>query len=297
MQGIALMFLATICFTTMQTGIRIVAADTTNPLPALELVFLRNIFGVVALMPVLFRSGLTVIKTRRMRMHFGRAAVQSVGMMCFFTGLLLIPFAEVTSLSFSAPLFATVLAIVVMGERLRIRRISALVVGFVGVIIVLRPGVEAMSAGALFILGSSFLWAVAMTMIKSLSRTESSVTITLYAGLFMAPITLVPALFVWVHPSAEQLAWMLGVGTVGTLGHVALAQAFKLAEMSAVLPLDFLRLVWASAVGYLLFAEIPSLVAWLGGLVIFSSASYIAFREAQLGRQAGKARRQAKSAS
>ena len=124
-QGIALMFFATLCFTAMQTGVRIVAADPTNPLPPLELAFLRNAFGVVALLPVFFRSGLTVMKTRRMKLHFTRAAVQALGMMCFFTGLLLIPFAEVTALSFSAPLFATVLAIIVMGERVRIRRISA----------------------------------------------------------------------------------------------------------------------------------------------------------------------------
>jgi len=294
-QGIVLMFFATLCFTAMQTGVRIVAADTANPLPPLELAFLRNAFGVVALLPVFFRSGLTVMKTRRIKLHFTRAAVQALGMMCFFTGLLLIPFAEVTALSFSAPLFATVLAIIVMGERVRIRRISALVVGFAGVLIVLRPGVEALSLGALLILGSSLSWAVAMTMIKSLSRTESSVTSTLYAGLFMAPITLIPALFVWVQPTTGQLLWMLGVGTVGTLGHVAFAQAFKLAEMSAVLPLDFLRLVWASAVGFLLFAEIPSVVAWIGGLVIFSSATYIAFREAQLGRQASQARQAARA--
>ena len=296
-QGILLMFVSTLCFTAMQTGVRIVAADSENPLPPLELAFLRNAFGVVALLPIFARSGLIIIKTRRIKLHFFRAAVQAAGMMCFFTGLVLIPFAEVTALSFSAPLFATVLAILLMGERVRLRRISALVIGFAGVLIVLRPGVDAMSLGALLILGSSFSWAVAMTMIKSLSRTESSVTTTLYAGLFMAPITLVPALFVWVQPSLEQLVWMLGVGSIGTLGHVAFAQAFKLAEMSAVLPLDFLRLLWASAVGLWLFAETPSLVAWLGGLVIFTSASYIAFREAQLGRQASIARRQAKSQS
>ena len=291
------MALSTLCFTAMQTGVRIVAADSVNPLPPLELAFLRNAFGVVALLPILARSGLVVIKTRRLKMHFLRAAVQASGMLCFFSGLVLIPFAEVTALSFSAPLFATVLAIVLMGERVRLRRISALVIGFAGVLIVLRPGVDTMSLGALLIVGSSFSWAVAMTMIKSLSRTESSVTTTLYAGLFMAPITLLPALFVWVAPSAEQLLWMLGVGTLGTLGHVAFAQAFKLAEMSAVLPLDFLRLLWASAVGFCLFAEVPSLVALFGGLVIFSAASYIAFREAQLGRQASMARRQAKSRS
>jgi len=285
-QGIALMVIATVCFTTMQTGIRIVAEDAANPLHPLEIVFLRNAFGVIALSPVFVRSGLMVFRSRRLKLHFGRALVQSVGMMCFFTGLTLIPFAEVTALSFSAPLFATVMAIVVMGERVRMRRVSALLIGFAGVMVVIPPGTGALSVGALLILGSSFMWAVAMTAIKSLSRTESSVTTTLYAGLFMAPITFFPALHVWIDPTLGQIGWLLGIGVTGTLGHLTFAQAFKLAEMSAVLPLDFLRLVWASAFGYLLFAEVPTLASWMGGVLIFTSASYIAFREAQLARQA-----------
>ena len=283
-KGLCLMFAATICFTSMQTGIRIVAADASNPLHPLELVFFRNLFGVVALLPVLLKSGVVVLRTQRFGLHIVRAIIQSVGMMSFFVGLTLIPFAEVTALSFSAPLFATVLAVVIMGERVRLRRITALILGFVGVLVVLRPGVEAISVGALFVLGSSFVWAVAMTIIKTLSRTESAVGITLYAGLLMAPITLIPALFVWTTPSLTQLVWLLGVGIAGTLGHVAFAQAFKLAEMSAVLPLDFLRLVWASTFGYALFSETPLLTSWLGGALIFTSASYIAFREAQLNR-------------
>ena len=210
--------------------------------------FFRNLFGVVALLPVFFRSGFGVLRTRRLGLHVGRAIIQSAGMMCFFIGLTMIPFAEVTALSFSAPLFATVLAILVMGERVRMRRVCALIVGFIGVLVVLRPDTGAISLGALFVVGSSFVWAVAMAIIKSLSRTESSVTTTLYAALFMAPITLIPALFVWREPNLEQLVWLLGVGAAGTLGHLAFAQAFKIAEMSAVLPLDFLRLVWASFV-------------------------------------------------
>ena len=285
-QGIALMIISTICFTSMQSAIRIVAEDAANPLHPLEIVFLRNVFGVIAIAPVFVRSGLRVFRTRRLKLHFARALVQSGGMICFFTGLTLIPFAEVTALSFSAPLFATVLAVLVMGERVRLRRISALLIGFAGVLVVIQPGSGALSAGALLILGSSFIWAVAMTIIKSLSRTESSVTTTLYAGVFMALITFAPAYFVWIAPSPTQLAWLLLIGTAGTVGHVAFAQAFKLAEMSAMLPLDFLRLMWASAFGYLLFAEVPTLASWIGGLIIFASASYIAFREARLARQA-----------
>ena len=129
------------------------------------------------------------------------------------------------------------------------------------------------------------VWAVAMTIIKSLTRTESAVTATLYAAVFMAPITLIPTLFVWTTPTVEQLLWLIAVGAFGTVGHVAFAQAFKIAEMSAVLPLDFLRLVWASAFGFWVFAETPGLATWAGGLVIFAAASYIAFRESQLNRQ------------
>jgi drug/metabolite transporter (DMT)-like permease len=287
-QGIALMIIATICFTSMQTAIRIVAEDAANPLHPLEIVFLRNVFGVIALAPVFVRSGLLVFRTRRLKLHFTRALVQSTGMMSFFVGLTLIPFSEVTALSFSAPLFATVFAVLVMGERVRARRISALVIGFAGVLVVIQPGAGTLSVGALLILGSSFTWAIAMTMIKSLSRTESSVTTTLYAGLFMALITFPPAYYVWIDPSLVQFAWLLGIGISGTVGHVAFAQAFKLAEMSAVLPLDFLRLVWASTYGFLLFGEIPSLASWSGGLIIFASASYIAFRESRLARQVGR---------
>lgn len=288
-KGLAFMFVSTICFTGMQSAIRFVAEDTANPLHPLELVFFRNIFGVIAIAPVFMRSGLTILKTRRIGLHLSRAVIQSIGMMSFFVGLTLIPLTEVTALSFSAPLFATVLAIFVMGERVRIRRISALIIGFAGVLIVLQPGVGAVSTGALFIVVSSLIWAIAMTMIKSLSRTDSAVTSTLYAGLFMTPMTLVPALFVWTTPSLHQLMWLLLVGVAGTLGHVCFAQAFKLAEMSAVLPLDFLRLVWASLFGYFLFAETPGLYSWLGGLVIFGSASYIAFREAKLSREVSRA--------
>ncbi|MBT6275941.1 MAG: DMT family transporter [Chromatiales bacterium] len=285
-RGMLLMLVATLSFTAMQTGVRIIAGDPANMVPAVELAFFRNLFGVVALLPLLMRSGTAVLKTHRLGLHFVRAACQSVGMVCFFMALTLIPLAEITALSFSAPLFATVFAILVLGERVRVRRISALVIGFIGVMVALQPGAQALSLGALLVLASSLSWAIAMTMIKSLSRSDSAVTITLYAGLFMAPITLVPALFVWVNPTLTQLAWLLGVGVLGSIGHVAFAQAFKMAEMSAVLPLDFLRLVWASAVGFWFFAEVPTWASLAGGLTIFASASYIAFREAKLNRTA-----------
>lgn len=281
----ALMFVSTLAFTGMQASIRVVATDAVNPLPPAEVAFFRNLFGLLALAPLFFRLGPSPLKTRRIGLHLLRAGLQAGGMLCFFTAVTLIPLAEITALSFSAPLFATLLAVVLLGERVRTRRLAALAVGFVGVVVVLRPGVEALSLGVILVLGSSLGWAAAMTMIKSLSRTDSAFALTFYAALFMTPLTLVPAALEWTHPSFAQLGWLLVLGTLGTVGHLAFAQALKIAELSAVLPLDFLRLVWASMIGIWFFGEMPTLWTLAGGAMIFAGASYIAFREAQISRE------------
>lgn len=283
--GMLLMLVSTLAFTGMQASIRIVASDAMNPLPPAEVAFFRNLFGLLALAPLFFRYGPAPLKTRRIRLHLLRAGLQAGGMLCFFTAVTMIPLAEITALSFSAPLFATVLAIFLLGERVRRRRMTALALGFLGVLVVLRPGAEALSTGALLVLGSSLGWAAAMTMIKSLSRTDSAFALTFYAALFMTPLTFVPAAFEWTHPTLGQLSWLVVLGSLGTAGHLAFAQALKIAEMSAVLPLDFLRLVWASMIGILVFGEIPTVWSLVGGAMIFGGASYIAFRESQLSRE------------
>ena len=152
----------------------------------------------------------------------------------------------------------------------------------------MRPGFAEVGLGQGLLLGSSLVWGCAIIVIKRLSTTESAATQTAYMGLFMTPITFLPALYVWQTPNLEQLAWLCVIGGVGTLGHLCFAAAFKRAESSALLPLDFLRLFWASIVGYLMFGEIPDAWAWLGGGVIFVSATYIAFREAQLAKRGNK---------
>ena len=280
-RGSLLMLAATVCFSAMQGAIRHVGED----LPPFEVAFFRNLFGLFALTPLFLRHGLRILYTSRLGGHALRGLIQAVSMLAFFTGITMIPLADVTALSFSAPLFATLLAVLFLGERVRARRISALMAGFVGVLVVVRPGVEAVGLGAVLIIASSIGWAGAMAIIKLLTRTESSVTLTAYMALFMTPITLVPALFVWQWPEPVHYAWFVMIGGLGTLGHILFAQSFKLAEASAVLPFDFTRLIWASVIGYLAFAEIPTLWAWAGGGIIFASATYIAYREARLSRQ------------
>ena len=277
-QGMSLMVVTTVCFTTMHTMARMMG----EVLPPFEVAFFRNLFGLLALAPVFLRHGAAPLKTKKLRLHALRGAMQAGWMLAFFTGLTMIPLADVTALAFSAPLFGSLLAVILLGEIIRMRRVAALVAGFAGVLVVLRPGFEEVSAGAMLVVAASVAWGLTITIVKVLGKTESSVTQAVYMGLFLTPITLVPALFVWEWPEPAHYLWLIAIGIFGTLGHLAFAQAVRIADATAVLPLDFLRLIWASAVGFFLFAEAPDALTWLGGAVIFASATYIAFRESRL---------------
>jgi drug/metabolite transporter (DMT)-like permease len=143
-------------------------------------------------------------------------------------------------------LFTTVMAVALLGERIRVRRVAALIVGFSGVLVIVRPGTIGLDAGPLLVLGSAAFWGATMVVIKTLTRTDSSLTVTLYTGVFMTPFSFLFAVFVWEMPDARALAWLLAIGASGSLGQLALAQAFREADVTAVLPLDFLKLIWAA---------------------------------------------------
>lgn len=283
LRGMLLLFLATIAFSLMHALIRLVS-DTLHPF---EMTFFRNLFGLLALAPFFLRHGLSVLRTERLPLHALRGTIHVASMLLFFTAVTIAPLATVAALSYTAPLFVTLGAVVFLRERLRARRIAALIIGFAGAMIVLRPGFAEIEFGALLVLCSSAVWACALLLIKILSRTESSVTLTAYMGLFLTPLSAIPAAIVWRWPTPEELGWLALMGTLGTIGHLALAQAFREAEATAVLPMDFLRLIWASLLGYFLFAQQPDPLVWIGGAVIFASIIYLTYREARLAKAPG----------
>jgi drug/metabolite transporter (DMT)-like permease len=280
LRGPVLMLIPTFLITGMQALVRLAG----NEVPPFEVAFFRNLFGLVVVLPLLYRTGFGILKTKHLKLHAVRGALQTSTMLLYFTALTLNPLAQNIALSFTAPLFATVLAIIVLGERAGWRRWAALVVGFVGAWTVIRPGFEAVSVGALLVVLSSSGWAVTMIIIKYLGRTESSLTITVYMGLFMAPLSAIPAAFVWQWPDPVTFAMLVAIGCLGGLGQLAMAQAFKEADTTAVMPFDFLRLIWAAALGFVVFAEVPDVWTWIGGSLIFGATTHIAFREARLKR-------------
>jgi drug/metabolite transporter (DMT)-like permease len=276
-----LMVLGTMMFAAMHTAIR----HTTQHVPAAEVAFFRNVFGLVVVLPLLVRHGLGVFYTRKLGLHLLRSVLNVFSMLAFFTGLSLTPIARATALSFTAPLFSALLSALLLREVFRWRRWTAIVCGFLGTLVILRPGIQALDLGALLIIGSSLLWGLAIIDIKILGRTESTLTITAYVTVLMIPLTLVPAIVVWETPPIGMWGWLIFIGVIGTLGQIAVTDALKLADMTVLMPLDFLKLVWATFFGIVLFAEVPDALTWVGAAIVFASSFYIAWRESKVRKE------------
>jgi len=275
LRGILLMCVSTVAFAVMHALVRHVSTE----LPPFQIAFFRNLFGLAFLLPLLVRSKFVMFRTNRIGLHAVRAVINIVAMLMFFTALSTTPLAKVTALSFTAPIFMAVLSILVLGERFRVYRWLAIAAGFLGMLIILRPGIVALDTGGLLAAGSAALWAVAMVMIKLLSRTESSLSIVAWMGVFLCVFSLGPALWVWQPPTNENLVWLSFIGLSGTVAQISLSQALKETEPTSVLPFDFLKIIWTALLGAWFFAETPDLYTWVGAAVIFSSGLLIAYRE------------------
>jgi drug/metabolite transporter (DMT)-like permease len=278
-RAIALIILSTVFFAVMHALVR----HITQQIHPFEVAFFRNLFGLLVVVPFVVRYGFGILRTERLPLHSLRAVLNAAGMLLFFYGLSAAPLATVTALSFTAPIFVTVLAVLFLGEVVRIKRWTAIILGFTGALVVLRPTQATVGPGELATLASSMVWAGALLVIKILGRTEKSVTIITYMSLLMMPISLVAASFFWTWPTLEQLGVLIAIGILGSLGQLLMTQALKEGDASVVMPFDFFKLIWATLLGYLFFAEIPDLFTWIGGAMIFGSAVYIARRERSLG--------------
>ena len=270
------------------------AGQELNPI---EVAFFRNFFALLFMLPWLLRVGRSGLATKRLGGHVWRALFGLGAMFCWFYSVTLMPLAQAVSLNFTVPLFATAGAALLLGEVVRARRWTATVVGFLGVLVILRPGfTEVTWVTALPVLAAAFM-AGATLFVKSLSETESPNTIVLYMNLLLTPLSLVPALFVWQWPSAPTFLLVALLGLLAAAAHIALTRAYAVADASAVLPLDYMRLPFVAAIAFLAFGEVPDLWTWVGAGIIAGSALYIAHREMRIARSPGAARRVTRGAA
>ena len=282
-RGIAWMFLAGLIFVIVTGSVRHLSS-TIHPI---QLGFLRYAIALIFLAPVFWR-GIRGYRNRphRYGLHIARGLLQAFGVMLWFYAMANIPVAEVTALGFTAPIFATIGAALFLGEKLYMRRISAVLFGFAGAMVILQPGFRAIEWGAIAQLAAAPLFAATLLIGKRLTETESNGTIVAALGLVVTIALFPPALYVWRTPSGEEMLWLFGVAGLATLGHLAMTQAFRCAEVTALQPITFLQLVWASLLGFFIFAEEPDIWTWIGGCIIVVSATYITHREARARRLA-----------
>ena len=276
LQASLMMLVALFCFTTMGICIRLSSAFV----PVIEIVFFRNILAVLIMAPVLIKQGASSIRMNRPKLFFGRACIDFIGMLCGFTAVTLIPLAEMTALSFTGPIFVTIGAALFLGEVIRIRRIMAIAVGFVGALIILRPGLVEVSVGAMLALVSALSIAAASLVVKKMTQSETASSIVFWMVMMQAPLALVPAIFVWEWPTAEAWLYLWGMALSGTAAHVLFTRAVGLVEITSLQPLEFAKLPFAVVLAWLVFAELPDIWIWIGGSVIFASTVYITRREA-----------------
>ncbi|MFZ5789570.1 MAG: DMT family transporter [Pseudomonadota bacterium] len=267
-------------FTVMAVAIKFLGSR----LDSFQIAFFRCLIGFVAILPFVAGYGPAALKTRSLGIHALRGLFGLVAMFASYYAIARIPLASYTALSFTKPLFSTVLAVIVLQEVVRWRRWSATAVGFLGVLVMVRPGAGTFDWAAIFALVDSLSIAFLVTLVKRLPPGETPLGMMFYFGIFSSAAALPPALWVWQTPGSSEWALLIAIGVLGALAQSFWIRAYRAGEASAVAPFDYLRLLFAGIAGFLVFAESPDLWTLVGAAVIVASAVYIARREARQAR-------------
>ncbi len=267
-------------FTLMTSLIRQTAPDV-HPF---EIAFFRALVNLVLMLPFALRAGVAGLKTNNRKAFMLRGVCGLAFLMTYFSGAALVPIAESQALIFTSPLWGALLAVLFLGEQVGHARALALIAGFVGVLIILRPGVVQLSLGAVLVLAGALSAAASNTIVKFTTRTDHPDAVVFYQMVYVTPLIFVPALWVWTWPTFNQLLLMIGVGFFATLNQRFLSRAYAAADAMAVLPFEFARLPFAAVIGFFTFRELPDLWAWVGGAVIFGASLYMVRRETRPAR-------------
>lgn len=279
-----MMILAVLLFTGMDGLVKWVAQSH----PTGQIVFFRNLFAFLPILLVVGRSGgIAVLHTRRIGGHLLRGVIGVAAMACFFGAYALLPLGDAVAIGMSGPIFMTALSMPLLGEPVGPRRWTAVVIGFLGVLVMTRPGAGVLDPGALLALGGALFYALAMVTIRHLSRSEHPTTIVFYFTLFATLAAAVSLPFgQWVTPASWiDFALLAMIGLIGGVAQFAMTHAFRLAPVAIVAPFDYLAVVFAMLIGYVVWGDVPDLWIVTGAAVVIASGLYILHRETVLARQ------------
>ena len=264
-----------LCYALLWAIVRYLAEE----LHPFQLVFFRTFLGFMFIMPALRHMELSQVRKIPRPLYFFRALFNITSVFGAFYAVSHIPLADAVAYSYLAPIFASILAAMFLGERFRLARLLAILCAFAGMLVLLRPGFQELSPGVIGALVSAFCFAATMTSVKKLTADDPPSVVTFYGFALGTPISLVVALFYWQWPTALQWPLILMLGVCSLTAHICMARAFSLADMTAVMPVDFTRLIFASLIGITLFGDPFDVYTWIGAAMILGSSVYVAYRE------------------
>lgn len=268
------MTISALCYAVSGTIVRHLAGDV----PTFEIVFVRNFFALAVMLPWLARMGVGALRTHRIGMHTLRGFSSAVNVSCQVAALAYIPVADMAAITFLQPVLGSLIAMVALGEAFSGRRWTATGMGFLGALVIIRPGFQTLDIGMALAIGSAVAGAIIAIMIKDLVRTEKPATIAAYLFLIQTLIMLIPALWVWTSPTLEQWFWLAVLGLVSVTLQVTFNRSMRAADATIALPFNFTRLIWAALLGWIVFAEFPDIFVWIGGVIIFGASIFLARR-------------------
>lgn len=258
----------------------------TEHYPPIQILFLRSLIALPLVAgAVTAIAGQQALRSSYLHIHMLRGAINIGAAVCFYTGLIYLPLAENTAVAFAAPLFVTILSVLVLKEVVDKHRWAAVLIGFLGVLLIVRPGMESFRPAALFPLVTALLYGGMMMTARAIGPSERMLTTTLYIVVGQLVFSALAIPWFWSPIQWPHLPFFLGVALCSTAGLGLITQAFRVAPASVVAPFDYSGLLWAALLGWLFWDEIPDTLAYLGVLLIAGSGLYIALREARSSRQ------------
>ena len=250
--------------------------------------FLRFFFGLIVIFPFIIKSNFNIYKTNNLKFHLIRSMINVPMMILGFAALMYIPLEQIKAIGFLSPILVVILSVLILKEKIYIIRILALIIGFVGVLIILRPGIIEINIGAYMVLLSGLLWSTVIIITKFMSKEDSPMTILTYQYTFVTIFTLPLALIYWTNPTLNSLYYSLLAAIVGTVLHLCINNSYRLADLSVIQPVWFTQLIFASVFGFSIFGEIPDGWTWAGGILVFTSVLIITYRENYLKKDIAK---------
>ena len=247
--------------------------------------FLRFFFGFLIITPYILKTKFEVFSTKNLKIHILRSALNLPAMLLGFAALAMLPLEKMTAIHFIVPIIVTILAVIFLKEKIYLYRSIALVMGFLGMLIILRPGIIDISIGIYMALISSLIWSVVIILTKKVSKDDSAITILSHQYVYMSLFSFPLVIYFWDQPSLKTIIFILCAAMSGTILHIALNHAYKLVDVTMTQPYSFLSLVVSSIIGYFVFSDKPDFYTWLGASVIFCGVLLISYRELQLNKE------------